>query len=86
MAAFVEEWEDGRAFFLNRCARCHGEDGADDTYPYISPLAGIGGRLTLTQIRAKLHPTMVGDNFILIRGEPFTARQFEALVTFIAGL
>lgn len=86
VAAFVKEWEDGRASFLNRCARCHGEDGADDAYPYISPLAGIGGRLTMTQIRARLHPAVVGDNYILIRGEPFTARQFEALVVFIAGL
>ena len=83
---FVEEWEEGRTFFLNRCARCHGEDGADDSYPYIKPLAGMGRRLTRMQIRAKLHPAVAGPDYIMVRGDAFTARQFEALMTFIAGL
>jgi hypothetical protein len=86
VASFIEDWEEGRAFFVNRCARCHGEDGADDSYPYIRTLVGIGSRLTRTQIRARLHPATVGENLVLVRGERFTALQFEALVTFIAGL
>jgi len=84
--ALVKEWEDGKAIFRYRCARCHGEDGRDASYPGIVPLAGIGNRLTRVQIREKLRPAVVGPDYILVRGDPFTARQFAALLTFLAGL
>ncbi|MCP5117254.1 MAG: cytochrome c [bacterium] len=83
---FFTEWADGKVIFENRCARCHGSDGMDTGYPYISQLGGIGRRLTILQIRAKLHPTIAGPDHILVRGDPFTAKQFEALLTFLAGL
>ena len=83
---FFTEWADGKAIFENRCVRCHGADGMDTGYPYISQLGGIGARLTKLQIRAKLHPTYAGPDHILVRGDPFTRKQFEALIVFLAGL
>jgi len=85
-AEFVREWELGKDTFRNRCARCHGEDGKDTGYAYIRRLDGIGNRLSREQIREKLHPSVVGPDYITIRGQGFTARELEALVTFLAGL
>ncbi len=84
--AFVKEWELGRASFLNRCARCHGEDGADTGSPYIRALTGIGNRMNAMPIRAKLFPTVVQPDYITARGEPFTAQELDALIVFVAGL
>ena len=83
---FVREWDQGKVIFHNHCARCHGEDGQDTTYPYIRRLAGIGNRLSPAQIRERLHPTVVGPNYITVRGESFTARELEQLIVFLAGL
>lgn len=84
--SFYTEWADGKAIFENRCARCHGADGMDTGYPYIAQLGGIGSRLTKLQLRSKLHPTYAGPDHILVRGDPFTRKQFESLLVFLAGL
>jgi len=84
--ACADEWELGRATYLSRCARCHGEDGSDTTYPEIRPLEGIGRRLTREQIRARLHSKAAGPKLVLIRGETFTAEEVEALISYVAEL
>jgi len=84
--ACADEWELGRETYLSRCARCHGEDGSDTSYPDIRPLKGIGKRLTRDQIRARLHLKAVGPKLVLIRGETFTAAEVEALISYVAEL
>jgi len=40
----VELWFDGMSIYKAQCARCHGDDGSDTSYPGIHPLTGIGKR------------------------------------------
>ena len=71
---------------MARCARCHGEDGSDTSYPEIRPLKGIGQRLNREEIRARLHSKAAGPKLVLIRGETFTAAEVEALISYVAEL
>lgn len=84
--ACAAEWELGRATYLARCARCHGEDGGDTSYPEIRTLKGIGRRLSREEIRARLHAKGAGPELVLIRGETFTAAEVEALISYVAEL
>lgn len=83
---FVSEWKAGRSIFRNRCARCHGEDGMEKGYPLIAQLGGIGERRTRSEIRDKLAPSGTQTHSILVRGDQYSEQDFEALVTFLAGL
>lgn len=83
LQAVVEDaklWRDGEAIFKSQCARCHGEDGRDETYPGTKSLSGIGNRhsteriLDLTQMAGFVDLTALNE----------TARR--ALVLFVAGL
>ena len=49
-SAEVHAWFDGMAIYRAQCARCHGDDGSDTTYPGIHPLTGIGNHHTEEQI------------------------------------
>ncbi len=40
----------GKRAFEVHCARCHGPDGKDETYPFIARLDGIGKRMTPAEI------------------------------------
>lgn len=40
----------GRRVYNVHCARCHGPDGKDETYPFIARLDGIGRRMTPEEI------------------------------------
>ena len=86
LLAFVSDWEAGRSTFRNRCARCHGEDGMEMGYPLIQQLGGIGERWTRSEIRDKLAPSGTAAHPILVRGDHYSTHDFEALVTFLAGL
>jgi hypothetical protein len=83
---WVAEWEEGRAVFANRCSRRHGKDGMDSHYPYVRLLGGIGTRHTAAEIREKQRPTVVGPHYVLVRGEPCTAKQIDAIVAYLGGL
>ena len=86
LADFVAEWEDGRAVFRNRCARCHGEDGMDTGYPLIRTLGGIGSRYGRDEIKQKIHASHPSADLILILGESFSRKQFTTLLVFLASL
>ena len=77
---------DGRETYRFACARCHGEDGNDDSYAYIRKLGGIGARLTADQIAARLHPLPMGGSGFAVRGYMLTRERLDALVAYVAGL
>lgn len=49
-AQLDRDLQTGRRVYELHCARCHGRDGKDDTYPFIATLDGIGKRMTLEEI------------------------------------
>lgn len=59
--AEIRAWQEGRQVFASHCARCHGPDGQDDSYPGVKSLAGIGNRLTEAQILEKTSRTGAVD-------------------------
>ena len=42
--------ENGRRVYALHCARCHGPDGKDESYPFIARLDGIGKRMSPAEI------------------------------------
>jgi cytochrome c553 len=76
----VRYWLDGIATFKAQCARCHGEDGRDTTYPGTKSLAGIGNRHTEAEI---LEMTQLAGFVDL---SYLSERAKKALAAFVAGL
>ncbi len=73
-------WRDGNAIFKGQCARCHGDDGKDESYPGTKSLSGIGNRhseekiFELTQLAGFVDLSSLDD------------RARRALPIFVAGL
>jgi len=44
------DFETGKRVYGLHCARCHGRDGKDETYPFIARLDGIGKRMSPAEI------------------------------------
>lgn len=76
----VQYWLDGMATYKSQCARCHGEDGRDTTYPGTKSLAGIGNRHTESEI---LEMTQLAGFVDL---SYLSERAKKALASFLAGL
>jgi mono/diheme cytochrome c family protein len=49
-AGAARDYETGKRVYDLHCARCHGRDGTDHTYPFIATLDGIGKHMTLDEI------------------------------------
>jgi mono/diheme cytochrome c family protein len=75
---------DGKQTFHFACVRCHGVDGENDSYLSIRKLGGIGTRLTLEQIRARIYPLPIGSAGFSVRGHVLTREQLDALIAYIA--
>jgi cytochrome c553 len=76
----LSEWGAGRSVWMNHCARCHGEDGRSETYVGTKSMAGIGRRLSLTEIARRANST--GS----VNMSQFTRAELDALWKFVAGL
>lgn len=83
---WVRQLCEGEASYATACARCHGADGGDRSYPYIKPLPGLGTRLSREQIHQRLNPLVLRPGEISIRGYLFRPAEVEALVLYISGL
>jgi len=83
---FVKFWQLGRTVFNASCVRCHGEEGDLHICEDVKPLAGIGKRLTESQIRERLKIGEVNDQDLLIRGQFFTRPQVDAVIAYVASL
>jgi len=76
----VRQWFDGMAVYKAQCARCHGDDGADTSYPGIRVLSGIGNRHSEEEI---LDMTQRAG-FVDLQALDDRARR--ALAIYVAGL
>jgi cytochrome c553 len=75
-----KRWRDGRASYEANCARCHGEDGRDESYPGAKSLGGIGTRHTVAEILEKTDRSGFVDlNYLRTEGK-------KALAIYVAGL
>lgn len=80
------DWWLGRTNYLGACARCHGEDGAANTYSGIKILAGLGKRVGEDGIRKRLPMAMLGPDHFVIRSYSFNKREITTLIAYIAKL
>lgn len=80
LADGVRLWIDGKAVYDAQCARCHGADGSETTYPEIKSLLGIGNRLSESEILRRTSLTGAVDM------SGWTERQSQALAVYVAGL
>jgi cytochrome c553 len=76
----VEDYAIGKDHYLRMCGRCHGEDGRDTTYQNIAPIAGLGERMTLREIRTATETS----GFVNLSGYP--ERHRNAIILYVAGL
>jgi mono/diheme cytochrome c family protein len=76
----VAAWTDGKAVYDAQCARCHGADGRDESYPGVKSLAGIGNRISEGEI---LHRTALTG---AVDMSGWTESQRRALAAYVAGL
>jgi mono/diheme cytochrome c family protein len=79
-AAQTAEQGAGKLIYDTHCARCHGVDGKDDTYPFIATLDGIGQRLTLDEILEETWATG------FVAPQQFSPGEQRALARYVAGL
>ena len=86
LAEFVRLWTEGKLVFSSACARCHGQDGDNNICLDVKPLVGIGKRLSEAQIRERLRPGEINDRDVLVRGQIFSRREVDAVISFVAGL
>ena len=86
LARFAQLWLTGQSVFTTRCARCHGEDGANNICWDVKPLAGIGKRLSEAQIRARLRAAEINERDVVIRGEFYSRADIDAVIVYVAGL
>ena len=79
-AAEVGAWARGRGIYAAQCERCHGTDGQDTQYPGIKALAGIGKRLSRTEIIERTtHPGSVDL-------KPLDSEARRVVAVYVAGL
>jgi len=76
----AQEWHVGKTVYDAHCARCHGPDGKDISYPFIEPLDGIGERMSLEEI---LDATWEAG---FVSEDQFDEKEKEALARYIASL
>jgi mono/diheme cytochrome c family protein len=50
LAEDIKAWHGGKQIYDAQCARCHGADGRDLSYPNVKSLAGIGNRHSKSEI------------------------------------
>jgi cytochrome c553 len=79
-AGDLKAWHEGKAIYDAQCARCHGADGADTSYPGTKPLAGIGRRMSEAEILESTLRTGVVDLSAL------DEQQRRAISIYVAGL
>jgi hypothetical protein len=73
-------WRHGAQIYASQCARCHGPDGNQASYPGVKPLAGLGLRKTEAEIRTAFERTGAVDLSSL------TDRDRRAVILFTSGL
>jgi mono/diheme cytochrome c family protein len=73
-----EEPAVGKRIYDFHCARCHGPDGKDDSYPFIVTLDGIGDRYTLDRILEETWATG------FVSPHQFTPEEQRALAKYVA--
>jgi cytochrome c553 len=78
--ADVRQWFDGMAVYRAQCARCHGDDGADTSYPNIRVLSGIGNRHSEKEILDMTQRAGFVDLHAL------NDKTHHALAVYVAGL
>ena len=78
--ASQEELASGKLIYNTHCARCHGADVKDDTYPFILTLDGLGKRYTLEQILEETWATG------FVAPQQFSDEEQRAMAKFIATL
>jgi len=76
----------GQASYGMACARCHGEDGNAEHYPFVKPLGGIAKRLSHKEIRERLRPLEITPDEISIRSHIFTRKDLDELIAYVATL
>lgn len=76
----ADQWHEGQRLYGLYCARCHGPDGTDTSYPNIKRLDGIGATLDEREIIDNTRATA----FVNIDALPRDER--EALAVFVASL
>jgi len=86
VAQLVEQWQRGKFSYQLACARCHGEDGNSEDYPYIKKLGGIGKRMSRDEIRDRLRAVTITREEISVRSHLFSRRDLDALLIYVAGL
>ena len=79
-AASESELRTGKRVYDLHCARCHGRDGKEDTYPFIATLDGIGKRMSLEEILEATWAT----GFVSER--QFTDEEKRGLAVYVAAL
>ena len=70
----------GKLVYDTHCARCHGLDGKDDTYPFIATLDGIGKRYSLDRILEETWATG------FVAPQQFSPEQQRAMAAYVATL
>jgi mono/diheme cytochrome c family protein len=80
LAAVAKQWNAGRQSFSTHCGHCHGDDGADTSYPNSKTLAGISQRLTPEQIIEG------GENFGAVSVSTWSKADIDSLLLYISGL
>jgi mono/diheme cytochrome c family protein len=76
----VSRWTAGREIYTAQCQRCHGADGRDTHYSGIKTLAGLGKRISRTEI---IERTIRSGNVDL---SPMDEEARRALAVYVAGL
>lgn len=80
LVSIVQSWRRGKTIYEGACARCHGQDGTDTSYPNIKTLGGIGSRMSEEEIIDATEATGVVDLSSL------SSADLKALAAYVAGL
>jgi DNA-binding Lrp family transcriptional regulator len=79
--SLMKQWLTGKAVYSVHCARCHGDDGNAENYPFAQKLGGIGNRLTTP--KEIIEATRAAG---LVDLETLGEAERQALAIYVAGL
>ena len=80
VAKLVVNWESGRQIFITQCGHCHGDDGADTSYPGVKTMAGISKRMSAARILEG------GQQFGAVDMSSWSQAVKDVLLLYISGL